>query len=204
MASNIVPDTIDDTYPVAGEDNDSQGFRDNFNIIKTNFTYSKSEIEDLQNNTAKTNANSVFFENTISRFVALQQSSKRSTASFPSGAPTNDIDFQNGHFHEVTLSSPVTARIINWPAIGEVGEYAEMYILIKTDGSGAHAITFDPKYSNNTLSSTMYVIDGSEFAGTKSITASSTTSESKLVKCFTYNNGVDVFFEYLGMFITAT
>ena len=55
MASNIVPDTIDDAYPVAGEDNDSQGFRDNFNIIKTNFTYSKSEIEDLQDNTAKTN-----------------------------------------------------------------------------------------------------------------------------------------------------
>ena len=41
MASNIVPDTIDDAYPVAGQDNDSQGFRDNFNIIKTNFTYAK-------------------------------------------------------------------------------------------------------------------------------------------------------------------
>ena len=34
MASNIVDTTIDDTYPVAGIDNDSQGFRDNFNIIK--------------------------------------------------------------------------------------------------------------------------------------------------------------------------
>ena len=36
MASNIVDTTIDETYPVAGVDNDSQGFRDNFNIIKTN------------------------------------------------------------------------------------------------------------------------------------------------------------------------
>jgi len=203
MASNIVPDTIDDTYPVAGEDNDSQGFRDNFNIIKTNFTYTKSEIEDLQDNTAKTNASSIFFENTISRFVALQQSSKRSTASFPSGAPNDDISFSNGHFHEITLSAPATVRITNFPAIGENGEYAEMYMLIKTDGSGSHRITFDPKYSNNTISSTMYVIDGSEFAGNKYIDASSTTTESKLVKCFTYDNGVNVFFEYLGMFITA-
>ena len=63
MASNIVPDTIDDTYPVAGQDNNSQGFRDNFNIIKTNFTSAKSEIETLQDNTAKTNADNVFFEN---------------------------------------------------------------------------------------------------------------------------------------------
>ena len=30
MASNINPNNIDTTYPVAGQDNDSQGFRDNF------------------------------------------------------------------------------------------------------------------------------------------------------------------------------
>ena len=49
MASSIIASTIDDTYPVAGQDNDSQGFRDNFNIIKTNFVEAKSNIEDLQN-----------------------------------------------------------------------------------------------------------------------------------------------------------
>ena len=35
MASTIISATIDGTYPVAGQDNDSQGFRDNFTIIKT-------------------------------------------------------------------------------------------------------------------------------------------------------------------------
>jgi hypothetical protein len=50
MASNINPTNIDGNYPIAGQDNDSQGFRDNFTNIKTNFTYSKSEIEDLQKN----------------------------------------------------------------------------------------------------------------------------------------------------------
>ena len=47
---------LDVEFPVPGQDNDSQGFRDNFNIIKTNFTSAKSEIETLQNNTAKTNS----------------------------------------------------------------------------------------------------------------------------------------------------
>jgi len=38
MASSIVPGNIDGTYPKAGQDNSSQGFRDNFSEIKTNFT----------------------------------------------------------------------------------------------------------------------------------------------------------------------
>ena len=48
MASNINDAGINKDYPVAGQDNDSQGFRDNFNVIKTNFTNAKSEIETLQ------------------------------------------------------------------------------------------------------------------------------------------------------------
>ena len=32
--SDIVYSTIDEAYPVAGVDNDTQGFRDNFNKVK--------------------------------------------------------------------------------------------------------------------------------------------------------------------------
>ena len=38
MASNIEPGNVDGAYPVAGQDNSSQGMRDNFSAIKTNFT----------------------------------------------------------------------------------------------------------------------------------------------------------------------
>ncbi|SVE47017.1 uncharacterized protein METZ01_LOCUS499871, partial [marine metagenome] len=48
MVSSLSPTSIDATYPVAGQDNDSQGFRDNFNQIKTDLTYAKAELEDLQ------------------------------------------------------------------------------------------------------------------------------------------------------------
>ena len=50
MASSLSPTSIDATFPVAGQDNDSQGFRDNFNQIKTDLTNTKSELEDLQSN----------------------------------------------------------------------------------------------------------------------------------------------------------
>lgn len=49
MSSSINPNNIDGNYPIAGQDNDSQGFRDNFTNIKQNLTFGKSEIEDLQN-----------------------------------------------------------------------------------------------------------------------------------------------------------
>ena len=56
MASSINPNNIDGNYPVAGQDNDSQGFRDNFTNIKNNLTFSKSEIEDLQSKAILTSA----------------------------------------------------------------------------------------------------------------------------------------------------
>lgn len=46
--SSINPNNINGSYPVAGQDNDSQGFRDNFTNIKNNLTFAKDEIEDLQ------------------------------------------------------------------------------------------------------------------------------------------------------------
>ena len=56
MASKIETNNIDGTYPVAGQDNSSQGMRDNFTAIKTAFTEAKTEIEDLQTNKANLNA----------------------------------------------------------------------------------------------------------------------------------------------------
>ena len=48
MASNINPNNIDGSYPVAGQDNNSQGFRDNFTNTKQNFQYAEDELNDLQ------------------------------------------------------------------------------------------------------------------------------------------------------------
>lgn len=54
MASNINPTNIDITYPIAGQDNDTQGFRDNFSSIKNNFLVAASEISSLQTSVSST------------------------------------------------------------------------------------------------------------------------------------------------------
>lgn len=52
MTSLINPQNIDITYPVAGQDNDTQGFRTNFRNIKNNFVTASQEISALQANTS--------------------------------------------------------------------------------------------------------------------------------------------------------
>ena len=61
MSSNIIPGNIDGTYPKAGQDNSSQGFRDNFTEIKNNYTTAASEITALQTNKASLDASNDFF-----------------------------------------------------------------------------------------------------------------------------------------------
>ena len=48
MASKIVPSNIDITYPMAGQDNDTQGFRTNFQNIRNNLAQAATEITALQ------------------------------------------------------------------------------------------------------------------------------------------------------------
>ena len=74
MASNIVPGNVDGTYPTAGQDNSSQGFRDNFTAIKNNFTEAKTEIDSLQTNKASLNSSSNFNNNSFIIFCTCNYS----------------------------------------------------------------------------------------------------------------------------------
>ena len=47
MTSTIDPSNIDNTYPVPGRTNATDGFRDNFSAIKQNFARAKSDIDSL-------------------------------------------------------------------------------------------------------------------------------------------------------------
>jgi hypothetical protein len=120
MASNIVPGNIDGTYPKAGQDNSSQGFRDNFSAISTNFTEAKSEIEDLQTNKASTNANSNF-----SNYVVSQATFKDTAETvYPHGTVSSGavtLNHENGHYQTLTITADTTFTFQNFPPSGALG-----------------------------------------------------------------------------------
>jgi hypothetical protein len=119
MASNIVPGNIDATYPKAGQDNSSQGFRDNFNAIKNNFTEAKTEIDNIQSNKANLDSANNFNGSTIQNAV-LKDNSETIFAhgSVSSGSVT--LNHENGHYQTLTITADTTFAFLNFPT-GSVG-----------------------------------------------------------------------------------
>jgi len=129
MASNITTSSIDELFPVAGEDNDSQGFRDNFRIIKDGLATAADEITTLQSDTAKLNDENDFNGNVIRNAVFINNSNEAYISDTVS--VSQDILWTNGEYQIFTLSDDVTLTTTGWPESGKLGR---MWIGIKSDG----------------------------------------------------------------------
>lgn len=190
MASSIISTTIDETFPVAGQDNDSQGFRDNFTIIKDNFAFAKSEIETLQDTTAKLNADNNFNNNTQSQVNLKQYTVQLSEAN---SAVNVDYTFANGQFVSFQAQGNLTLNITGWPT---VDQYAEIVFALVGNGSAAHNVTITSSWTapgNSTMLADAVL--------TSNIIAVSTvTTTVKLVKAFTFDQGANVYLQSLGTF----
>lgn len=112
MSSQINPNNIDGAYPVAGQDNDSQGFRDNFTNIRNNLTFAKAELEDLQSKVVlksallNTTLDNDFAGNTISNPAFSSYREAYNNIGSVSGSVT--IDFANGNFQKFTMAGSTT------------------------------------------------------------------------------------------------
>ncbi len=141
MASNINPNNIDTTYPVAGQDNDSQGFRDNFTNIKTNFSSAESEIDDLQ---AKVIVKSALTGTTIDNDfggavikAAKIQDFSETVVALGTTSGTVTLNHASGHYQTVTTSGSITLAFSNPPSSGELGRIRIQVVIADT----SHTLT---------------------------------------------------------------
>ena len=141
MASNINSNNIDGTYPIAGQDNDSQGFRTNFTNIKNNLAYAKSEIDDLQ---AKAVLKGALTGSTLdnnmagSIFRSAEIKDLRETRiALGTTSGTISLDHAAGHYYTVTTSGSITASFAGLPSSGKLGRIRlEVYV-----SSTGHTLT---------------------------------------------------------------
>jgi hypothetical protein len=167
MPSQINPNNIDGAYPVTGQDNNSQGFRDNFTNIKVNFQDAAAEITDLQNkvllkapltgsNVALTTSNDLAGTGPIIGALIRNFGANRVAVSATSGAIA--INYTQGHYQSITTSGSITLSFTNFPATGTYG-YIKLQINIT---NAAHTVTLPEAvslgtaglqgYSSNTIS----------------------------------------------------
>jgi hypothetical protein len=119
MPSNINPYNVDGTFPVAGQDNSSQGFRDNFTNIKNNFLFAENEISDLQDKVLVTKAlNGQVLDNDMAGTIIRRPQLAAWTQTLllvPTTSGVAVLDFNSANFQKITTSGPITLSFQNWP-----------------------------------------------------------------------------------------
>ena len=192
MTSAIITSNIDGAFPIAGQDNNSQGFRDNFTNIKSALDTAGSEITTLQTNTAKLNAENDFNTNIIRNAEFTEFYGSVFTVNGVS--TTTPIDITNGPLQIVTFNGNATITFSNWP---DSGLYAKIRLHLKSLTVDTRTVTFGNETGGGGAIKT---IDG-EFSipsTSPQITVNNTTDT--IIEAWTYNGGTDVYLKLVGVF----
>jgi hypothetical protein len=193
--SNINYVSINENFPVAGQDNDTQVFRDNFDTIKTSLRYAKEELEVFQDSAtgaARLNAENNFNGNVITGAVL-----KGNRDALFDGENWNasllDITYTNGSYQIYKFGTNVELNFQEFPGspgfetLGNVGKVTlELY----SDGS-SRTITF------KSVSGLVYKKNAALISlGTLTLTS---TTNPVILEVWRYKSGT-IFLNYLGVF----
>ena len=149
MTSAINPNNIDGAYPVAGQDNNSQGFRDNFTNTKTNFQSAADEITDLQSKVVLkqaltgTTLDNDMLGSVLANATQVDMAYTRFALGSVSGSRT--INYATAMFQTLTTTGSVSLAFSNFPPAGSAG----VLTLQVTVNEVAHTLTLPASVSVN-------------------------------------------------------
>jgi hypothetical protein len=183
---------INENFPVAGQDNDTQVFRDNFSTIRDNFSAAKTEITDLQDNAARTDQDNDFLYNVVGSLTLQDAYLRKKDYGAAITAGTQDISFKQAMYHIVKFGAPTTSLSFSEFPIGAVdanglGQIGKATLELYGDGT-ARTITFTTSGST--------VIKKINFPG--SVTVTSATNPV-IIEVWQHSATV-IFMNYLGLF----
>jgi hypothetical protein len=175
---------IDAEYPVAGVDNDSQGFRDNFSAIKDTLSATAADLSTLDSDTAKLNVNNDFNGNDIQEANFIR--STEEVNNIGNVTAGQNISFTEGHYQTIGIGGDITLTFADWPATGKLGK---IRLVLKGNGS-PHAVTFSTE-AGGTIK---YDADFPSPFNTESLT------NPKIIDVWTDDGGLIVYAKYVGEF----
>jgi hypothetical protein len=198
MTSAIIFSSINASYPVAGIDNDSQGFRDNFSAIANALSVAKTELTALQTNAVlkanlTTNAvvNNDLNGSTISNGLYNNMSGAVYGTVTVLSASVVDVDITNGPLQIFALAGNATLRFVSWPGSNK---YCKIRLHIKTTGTVAvPAGPFTPTLGTENGGVLVYA------TGFPSL-ALGNTGKYKVIDVWSFDDGANVFVSYIGEF----
>jgi len=122
MTSSINPNNIDTEYPIAGQDNNTQGFRTNFTNIKNNFQAAENEINDLQSKVLlKSSLTGGTLNNDLGGSLIYNgQIQDFALSRVPLGSVSGvvTINYASAHYQTLTTNGSVILAFSNFPPAG--------------------------------------------------------------------------------------
>lgn len=183
---------IDELFPVAGIDNESQGFRDNFSAIKDTLLQAKDDIEGLQESrldisSPTTDLNGNTIENINLKSPSYEFSAGGNVIS------SQNVSYTAGTYHVFTcakpspsLGSPIVFTISDLPVAGTLA-----VIRLHLYGNGV------TQYFNFATENAGDFYADASWPATLSVASASVP---KIFEFWTYDGGNNVFGKYLGEF----
>jgi hypothetical protein len=151
MTSAINPNNINGAYPVAGQDNNSQGFRDNFTNTVTNFQFAADEISDLQSKAVLKQAltGTVLDNNMLGSPLSNALLSNMADAVLALGtvSGTTVINYALASYQTLTTNGAVSLSFTNLPASGA----AASVIVQVTVANVIHTVTLPSSVTVNNV-----------------------------------------------------
>ena len=191
MTSNINFAAINENFPVAGQDNDTQVFRDNFSTIRDNFFEAKTEITDLQDNSARTDQDNDFLYNVVGSLTLQDAYLRKKDYGAAIVAGTQDISFKQAMYHVVKVGANTSLSFSEFPTgvvdVTGLGQIGKATLELYGDGT-TRTITF------TTTGSTVFKKLG--FPG--SVTVTSDTNPV-IIEVWQHSTAV-IWMNYLGLF----
>jgi hypothetical protein len=215
--SNITTTNIDETFPVQGQDNNSQGFRTNFSAIKNALIVAKSEITELENITVKNNTTTNFNSNKLENIVFNNISELYKNKGIPEDQQI-EIDTRDAKAFKVKCIGNTTIRLRNWPTnqpslaklhkillhiqfeLNENDPNLTNYKINFSTDLGGQIKSF--KYNNQGAWQYELLSGGWYLRPWKDDTISNNFNNYEHVfEVWTYNTGLTVFINYIGSFV---
>jgi hypothetical protein len=200
MASNINDTAVNSDYPIAGVDNDSQGFRDNFSTIKTNFVAAKAEIETLQTTTAKLNVANNFLGNTVSG-ANLENVTETAYVASTTVNTSQNINVDSGGYQEFKAGADITFTLSNWSSV--TAKAGKIRVHVQSDQAAGSATNRTITFASNAGAGTIKTDNGWPTANTTAVIGAPGADEASKYYAFeftSYDSGANVWAKYLGIF----
>jgi hypothetical protein len=197
MTSAINYSAINTAYPVAGQDNNSQGFRDNFTAISAGLSTAKTEISALQQNAVLVQdlatSSIPVVNNLLGSTISNGLISQLNPVFYNLGNVTSAgslININNGPVQQVRLTGSATLTFSNW---GPAGSFSSVKLIIFSDQSSSRTATLATTNSGIMRTATGWV------GGTAPITVVlGTNNLFEVIEAWTTNGGANVYLKNIG------